>query len=137
MKLLSLISAWLTVLILGAMMWILAGKFSMAEGQLFELPSYGDREGIVTDLVAIVFPSSRDTLVFFDDSRYSLSDEEALLNFQTHLCETAGKTKNPSLLVLADKRVTTDELMRLTSVAKKSGIERLLLAERRIEKQGE
>lgn len=137
MKTLSLISAWLSVVILGMMMWILAGKFSKAEGQLFELPSYGDREGLVTELVAIVFPASHDTLVFFDDARYSLSDEESLANFQVHLSEAVEKSNRPYLLVLADKRVTTDELMHLTSTAKKSGVEKLLLAERRSEKTPE
>lgn len=133
MKTLSIISAWLSVIILFGLMWMVSGKFSRAEGQLFDLPSYGDKDGIVTELVAIVFPSARDTLVFFDDSRYSLSEEESLGKFQAHLSEAAGKFAHPSLLVLADKRVTTDQLMRLTTSAKKSGVEKLLLAERRIE----
>lgn len=134
MKNLSIISAWLSVIILSFMMWMLAGKFSRAEGLLFDLPSYGDKDGIVTDLVAIVFPSERDTLVFFDDSRYSLLDDVSLDRFRVHLSEIVGKSARPSLLVLTDKRVTADELMRLASTARRSGIEKLLMAERRIEK---
>lgn len=137
MKTLSIISAWLSVIILFGLMWMVSGKFSRAEGQLFDLPSYGDKDGVVTELVAIVFPSARDTLVFFDDSRYSLSEDESLMKFQAHLSEAAAKFAHPSLLILADKRVTTDQLMRLTASAKKSGVEKLLLAERRVEKSVE
>ncbi len=137
MKTLSIISAWLSVIILFGMMWLVGGKFTIAKGQLFDLPSFGNDEGAVTDLVAIVFPAARDTLVFFDDSRYSLSDEESLEKFQSHLEEVAKKATNPSLLLLSDKRVTAGELMQITTIAKKSGIEKLLLAERRIEKAGE
>lgn len=137
MKTLSIISAWLSVIILFGMMWLLGGKFTIAKGQLFDLPSFGNDEGAVTDLVAIVFPAARDTLVFFDDSRYSLSDEESLEKFQSHLEEVTKKATNPSLLLLSDKRVTAGELMQITTIAKKSGIAKLLLAERRIEKAGE
>lgn len=137
MKTLSIISAWLSVIILFGMMWILSGKFTIAKGQLFDLPSFGNDEGVVTDLVAIVFPAERDTLVFFDDSRYSLSDEDSLGRLQSHLEEVAKRATSPSLLLLSDKRVTTGELMQITAAAKKSGIEKLLLAERKIEKVGE
>lgn len=114
-----------------------SGKFTIAKGQLFDLPSYGDEEGVVTDVVAIVFPSARETLVFFDDARYSLSDEESLVKFQAHLGEVIDKSANSSLLVLSDKRVSIGELMCLTSAAKKSGVTKLLLAERKLEKTAE
>ncbi len=73
---------------------MISGKFTIAKGQLFDLPSYGDEEGVVADVVAIVFPSARETLVFFDDARYSLSDEESLGKFQTHLSEVINKSAN-------------------------------------------
>lgn len=116
---------------------MIAGKFTIAKGQLFDLPAIGDSDGLVTDLVAIAFPAQRDTLVFFDDSRYSLTDEESLEKFKAHISEVVQKSKNQSLLVLVDKRVTTAELMRLSSAAKKSGVKKLLLAERKIEKMRE
>lgn len=137
MKTLSIISAWLSVIILFGMMWMLSGEFTIAKGQLFDLPAYGNQDGVQTDLVAVVFPSARETLVFFDDSRYSLSDEESLGKLRSHLSEAVGKATNPSLLVLSDRRVTTGELMCITSVAKKSGVEKLLLAERKSEKTTE
>lgn len=137
MKTLSIISAWLSVVILFGMMWIVSGKFTIAKGQLFDLPAYGDEDGLETEIVAIAFPSARETLIFFDDARYSLSDEESLDKFRSHLGEVVGKTSNASLLVLLDKRVTADEIMCLASTAKKSGVAKLLLAERRIEKTNE
>lgn len=119
------------------MLWMVAGKFTIAKGQLFDLPSLGDEDGVATDLVAIVFPSARETLVFFDDSRYSLSDEDSIAKFQVHLSESVLKAANPALLMLTDRRVTTGELMRLTLVAKNSGVQKLLLAERKVEKPTE
>lgn len=137
MKTLSIISAWLSVIILFGMLWMVSGKFSLAKGQLFDLPACGDEDGVITDLVAIVFPSDRETLVFFDDSRYSLSEEESLGKFQAHLGEAVAKTENRSLLILTDRRVTTGELMGLTSVAKKSGVEKLLVAQRKVERRND
>ncbi|MCQ2367614.1 MAG: biopolymer transporter ExbD [Kiritimatiellae bacterium] len=133
MKNLSIISAWLSVVFLLVMIWMIGGTFTSAKGVLFDLPAYGANEGDSSALVAVVFPSARETLVFVDDARYQIDDESSLERFESHLREVASRQANRSLILMVDKRVPTDELMKLASVAKRAGIVRILIAERKAE----
>ena len=69
---------WITVLLLVLMFHIVGGTLVSSEGVLFDLPdSTGLRDDEPAPLVALVMPMSRETLpqqetlVFFDDGRYS------------------------------------------------------------------
>jgi len=126
---------WMTVGVLLMMIYMVSGTFTSAGGVLFDLPAPGLQEGAETRLVALVMPApkaySRETLVFFDDARYVLGDESSESAFADQLSERAGKTGDTTLLVLADRRVPGGELMRLAAIARRHGVERLLMAERR------
>ena len=116
---------WITVGVLLLMFYLIAGTFTSARGVLFDLPSAGMDEGVRTKLVALVMPKPNETLVFFDDARFLLGDPVSVSAFGALLSERAAKTGERSLLVLAG------ELMKLAGLAKSSGIERILFAERR------
>jgi len=126
---------WMTIGVLLMMIYMVSGTFTTAGGVLFDLPAPGLQEGAETQLVALVMPTpkaySRETLVFFDDARYVLGDEASESAFANQLAERAGKTGDTTLLVLADRRVPGGELMRLAAIARRNGVERLLMAERR------
>ncbi len=127
---------WITVGLLLLMFHLMGGTFTSAEGILFDLPDNGLSEGEETKLVALVMPMTREstrreTLVFFDDARYTLGDDASEAVFSEQLSERATKTGDRALLVLADRRVAGGELMRLAALAKKGGIQRLLFAERK------
>ena len=122
---------WLTVGILVLMFYMVSGVYTRAEGLAVSLPDTHVGEGLRTQLVALVIPSARETLVFFDDTRYVLDDADSLAAFGEQLEERAGKSKEDSLLVLADGRVASGKLMAVAAAAKKSGIARILFAERR------
>ena len=55
----------------------------------------------------------------------------------SHLEKRAAKTERKTLLVLADKRVASGELIKFSGVAKRSGIERIFIAEKREGKSAE
>ncbi len=128
---------WITIGLLILMFHLIGGTLTTAEGLLFDLPAAAEStEGAETKLVALVMPSTREshrpeTLIFFDDARYLLGDEPSEGVFTTQLAERAAKTKERTLLVLADRRVPGGELMRLGELAKKSGMTRILFAERK------
>lgn len=122
---------WITVGILLLMFYLIAGTFTSAKGVLFDLPAAGMDEGVRTKLVALVMPRANETLVFFDNARFLLSDPASVASFGSQLAERATKTGETSLLVLADRRVAGGDLMRLAGLAKANGIERILFAERR------
>ena len=129
---------WITVLLLVLMFHMVGGTLASSEGVLFDLPdSSGLRDGEPAALVALVMPMPRETLVFFDDGRYSLGDETSVSALVSHLEERAAKTERKTLLVLADKRVASGELIKFSGVAKRSGIERIFIAEKREGKSAE
>ena len=121
---------WLTVLLLLAMLWLVGGTLTRQEGILFDLPAANASDGEPTSLVALVMPMPHDTLVFFDDARYSMSDGVSSSSFAKHLAERLQKVTPKTLLVLADRRVSSGEIARIAATARSSGAERLLLATR-------
>lgn len=125
---------YLTVLLLLAMLWVVGGTLTAAKGVLFDLPEAGLSEGEPTKLVALVMPLRRETLVFFDDSRYVLGDASSSAALARHLSDRLARVNRRTLLVLADRRVAGGELMELAALARKGGAERILFAEKHAEK---
>ena len=122
---------YLTVGLLLLLFHFVGGTLTASKGLLFDLPADGAAaDGIQTDLVAMVMPMRHDTVVFFDDSRYLLSEASSLSSLGEHLSERTRRNKSTTLLVLADRRVPGGELMSLASLARRSGVRQVLFAER-------
>lgn len=127
---------WITVGLLMMMMYVVGGALTAREGVLFDLPDSDFGDGVDTGLVALVMPMPKEThktLVFFDDARFTVGDDVSLAAFAEQLAARAAKTEDRSLLVLADRRVSGGDLMKFAAVARKSGIERILFAEKKAE----
>lgn len=128
---------WITVLILFLMLYIVSGTMTSVKGVIFELPEGDQLDGSASPLVALVVPSAHDTLVFFDEARYSLSDRESVAALGEHLASRTAKVEDRTLVVMADRRVQGGEIARLASVARTGGIKRLLLASKQKENADE
>ncbi len=129
---------WVTVMLLLLMFHMVGGTLASSDGVLFDLPdSTGSDEGESASLVALVMPMPHETLVFFDDGRYTLGDETSASLLGEHLEDRAAKTERKTLLVLADRRVAAGELMKMSGIAKRSGISRILFAEKSVWKDVE
>ena len=128
---------WITLAILLLMMSLLGGTLAIREGVLFDLPDSDLNEGESTSLVALLLPMSHETLVFFDDARFMLGDAQSMDAFAEQLAERSAKLKERSLLVLADRRISVGETMKFAAIAKSSGMERILFAERTARPEGE
>ena len=123
---------YVTVGLLLMMLFIVGGTLTTSKGVLFDLPNCsGAVDGEKTDMVALVMPVTHDTMVFFDDTRYLLGDSTSLRNFGMSLAERVERGQRKSLLLLADRRVSTGNLIELVSVARQSGVEKVLVAGRR------
>ncbi len=121
---------WLTLCMLVVTLYLLGGTLSIAEGVLFDLPEREFADGEQTSLVALLLPTSRETLVFFDDARFLLGDDQSMEAFREQLGERAAKLKEDALLVLADRRISAGELMNFAATARAGGIKRILFAQR-------
>lgn len=128
---------WITVGMLLLMMHLISGTLTSAQGVVFDLPGCSSSDGETTDLVALVMPTERETLVFFDDARYIVGDDASMTVFGRHLSERAELVKHRTLLVMTDRRVPGGELMRLAEVARQSGLDKVLFAEKRREDKTE
>lgn len=125
------VAPWLTVVLLLLLFHLIGGALTSARGVLFELPEAGLSDGEATGLVALVMPVKHETLVFFDDSRYMLGDEASLDALASHMAERMSRTDRKTLLVLADRRVTGGDLMKLAGLVKRGGAEKILFAEKK------
>ena len=121
---------FLAVLVLLLQFRLVGGTFTAAKGVLFDLPGTAVAEGEATDMVALMMVMPRETLVFFDDSRYILGDDFSVRAFGEHLSERASRTGKRTLLVRAARRVPGGELMKVAEVARRNGIDRVLFAEK-------
>lgn len=124
---------WLTVFLLLMLLHVVGGTLSAAKGTLFELPDAGLGDAESTRFVALLMPMPHETLVFFDDARYTLGEEMSMGALGDHFSDRVAKSRDRSLTVLADRRVATGELMRFAEIARRSGFDRILFAEKREE----
>ena len=128
---------WITAGLMLLMMHFISGTLTREEGVVFELPGYSLGDGEAADMVALVMPTERGTLVFFDDARYQLGDSSSMAAFGRHLAERSGRVKYRTLLVMADCKVAGGELMKLAEVARQSGLEKVLFSGKRREGRAE
>ena len=130
---------WITLALLLVMFGIIGGTFTSAPGVVFDLPSPVGRQAAAPDATMLVLPSANvveghagGTLAFFDDARYVLDDLQSVALLREHLlAHVQDGTARATLLVLADRRVSAGELMKLVGIARESGIRQVQIAEER------
>lgn len=128
------LAPWLTVACLYLMLHLVSGTLTIEKGVLFDLPDGDLAEGKSTELVALIMPTDRETLVFFDDSRYLMGDATSVSTLARHLSDRVLRAREKTLLVLADRRVTSGNLIKLAAIARRGGVKRILFAEKHREK---
>ena len=128
---------WITLAILMGLMALSDRRFTAASGVALDLPSVAVRDADVAGLVALVLPLAREvgggeeTFVFFDDARFTLSDPSSAAAFRRSLEERVASARHSALLLLADRRVPSGDLMNLTGLARSAGVRRVQIAEKR------
>ena len=122
---------YLTVCLLLIMMHMVGGTMTSCRGVLFDLPDGALSDGEASELVALVMPVQHETMIVFDDARYLLGDAASMRSFGEDLSGSVERRAGKSLLILADRRVSTGHLMEIVSAAKRSGVGKVLLAGKR------
>ena len=122
---------YLTVCLLLIMMHMVGGTMTSCRGVLFDLPDGAQTDGEASELVALVMPVQHETMIVFDDARYLLGDAASMRSFGEDLSGSVERRTGKSLLILADRRVSTGHLMEVVSAAKRSGVGKVLLAGKR------
>lgn len=124
---------WITVGLLLVMFHLIGGTLVSERGALFDLPDSGLADGEVTGPVALIVRIPHDTLVYFDDSRYTLGDAASSAALAENLSDVVANSSRKTVLALADRRIAAGDLMKFAALARKSGVARVLFAEKKAE----
>lgn len=136
-KPLTVAAPWITLALLLVEFAFLEGRLTSTPGLVFNLPATVSGDAATPGLAAIVLPEAREdgtgreTLVFFDDVRYTLSDSASIENFRERLVERVQSDASGTLLLLTDARVPAGDMMRLAGVAREAGVVHVQIGERR------
>ncbi|MDD4018603.1 MAG: hypothetical protein PHV28_11750 [Kiritimatiellae bacterium] len=127
---------WLNAVILVGMLVAAHGRLTISPGLAFDLPRAPLREGTRVGLTALMIQVSRDvpggeeTLIFFDDDRYSAQDGEQMALLSERVRNQMALSAGRELLLLADKRVPHGEVVRFVHLAREAGVQRVHVAEK-------
>ena len=111
-------------------------RLLVSPGVVFDLPQAALREGSRAGLTALMIAVERDeaggdeTLVFFDDDRYSTQDPDQMAMLRERIKSRVALGVRRELLLLADKRVPHGEVMRFVNAAREAGVQRVNVAEK-------
>ena len=125
---------WITLTLLLALFAFIGDRLPQVPGIMCDLPQPVAGQAQATGLAALVLPGAsagEETLVFFDDARYSLSDESSVSTLKERLGARSLAEPSNTFLLLADRRVPAGDIMRLVGIARESGLSRVQIAERR------
>jgi biopolymer transport protein ExbD len=97
---------------------------------VFELPPAPFQEGLYESITAVLIPVSRnaqqsETLVFFDDERYSLADIQQVQRLGAAMRTLLSHTARRELLLLADRQVPHGDVMAAVNLARSAGVQRV------------
>ncbi len=127
---------WINALILVVLLLAVHGRMVIAPGMVFDLPRAPLREGSRPGLVALMIsvarntPGGEETLIFFDDDRYSMGDDEQIVLLAERLKSRMAQNGARELLLMADKRVPHGDVIFFVNVAREAGARRVNVAEK-------
>ncbi|NLL82629.1 MAG: hypothetical protein GX230_00105 [Lentisphaerae bacterium] len=121
---------WLDVLLVcGFFLWA-GSRVTLRPGVVFDLPVAPFQEGLYDTVTMVLMPAgdithSSATLVFFDDERYNLADQQQRVRLGDALRGIVSHTLRRDLLLLADQRVPHGDVMMAVNLARAVGLQRV------------
>ena len=119
---------WVSAGIVALLLIAAQGRFAVVPGTVFELPD-ASAGAAHPDFTALMMPlehedGEHETLVFFDDERYSLTDADSRDRLEKKLGDAAGRV----LLLMADRRMRQSEISTFAALAARAEVARLEVA---------
>lgn len=127
---------WINTLILIILLFLYHGRIAISPGIAFNLPSAPLMEGSHTGLTALMFAVTHESmareeaLVFFDDARYMVQDDEQMSTLAEQVRLRMKNSDSKDFLLLADKRVTHGDIMRFVTILRNAGVAKINVAEK-------
>ena len=133
--LLSLVP-WIDCVVLAVLLLAVNRRTVISPGVVFDLPRATFREGMYVGLTALMItvvrdtPGGEETLIFFDDDRYSTRDQEQMSVLAERVKSRVALGTRSELLLLADKRVPHGDVVRFVNAVREAGVQRVNVAEK-------
>jgi len=128
---------WIDALIIVVLLLAVNDRLTIVPGMVFDLPSAplrggGNHSALTAVMVSVVqdISSGSDTLVFFDDERFSMSDEDLLLRLAEKVRDRVQASSNHDLLLLADKNIPHGDVIRFINIVRESGVRHVNVGEK-------
>ncbi|MDA3925449.1 MAG: biopolymer transporter ExbD [Kiritimatiellae bacterium] len=127
---------WIDAIIIIVLLLAVNNRLTIVPGMVFELPSAPLRGGTHDTLTAVMVPVVEDirrgseTLVFFDDERFSMNDEELLRHLSDKVRNRIQASSNHDLVLLADKNIPHGDVIRFVNIVREAGIRRVNVGEK-------
>ncbi|MEI7901047.1 MAG: biopolymer transporter ExbD [bacterium] len=127
---------WIDCVIILVLMVLVNRRTVISPGVVFDLPRATFREGMYVGLTALMITVARDTpggeetLIFFDDDRYSTRDVEQMSVLTERVKSRVALGARSELLLLADKRVPHGDVVRFVNAVREAGVQRVNVAEK-------
>lgn len=127
---------WLDCVIIVVLLLLVKRQTVISPGVVFDLPRATFREGMYAGLTALMITVARDTpggeetLIFFDDDRYSTQDAEQMSVLTERVKSRVALGARNELLLLADKRVPHGDVVRFVNAVREAGVQRVNVAEK-------
>ena len=127
---------WVNVLVIVVLLLAVNQRLVVSPGVVFDLPRAELREGTHVGLTALMIsvvrdtPGGEETLIFFDDDRFSTQDADQMATLSERVKSRVALNARKELLLLADKRVPHGDVMRFVNAMRKAGVPRVNVAEK-------
>jgi len=127
---------WINAVILFVLLFFYHERVAISPGIIFDLPPAPLREGSHTGLTALMFAvtqesmSREEALVFFDDERYLVEDDDQMAKLAEQVRKRFNNSSSRDFLLLADKRVKHGDIMRFVNILRNAGVSKVNVAEK-------
>lgn len=127
---------WINAVVIVVLVVAVNQRMSISPGMVFDLPRGTFREGIHAGLTALMIAVDRDvpgeaeTLIFFDDDRYSSQDPDQIALLSERVKSRIALSARREILLLADKRVPHGDVVRFVNAMREAGVQRVSVAEK-------
>jgi len=122
------VGPWVDIVFLLLFLGLLDMEFVLQPGVVVNLPETPFREGLRSQMIAVVLSvngdqsAKREDIVFFDDERFLVDDAQQMGALKQAFSESARLHSESSLIIQADEKVSHGTIMRLLEMARDVGI---------------
>ncbi len=115
------LAPWLNALIIVVLFFAVADRITITPGINFQLPKAPLAEGVLSKMpkaVLIIPPESSESFLFFEDARYSLSDDNEVGNLISAMRQSQQRDGWESVILYADESIPNGDVIRFINVAR-------------------